>query len=334
MQKVCFSILFITTALVGQKTDLNSFLNDATFYSDNYISTMSDAAVYQSSSAWMTSAKKHKLWDVTVGINTNFFVVPSSDKSFRVSNSDFSFLQIENQNTINAPTALGGSDIYYLTGNLEVAFQPGTTTSIPIRIETPKGIDQNVIVYPYLQASVALWHGTEFSVKYSTKTKLKKSDYQVYGFGLKHNLSQYFSFFQLKKINVALMASFSKEEINFQFLNVSLPYIGSIGIDEIRNKVFTKQFQVNASKEFKKWEFQVGLILNNSDFKYEFAGADSANVSGLKEQLNEKIKEIAKNKTNVIGEFSARYSLNKIFLQPTLAFGKFLNTNIAVQYEF
>ena len=181
---------------------------------------------------------------------------------------------------------------------------------------------------------MALWHGTEFSVKYSTKTKLKKSDYQVYGFGLKHNISQYFSCLHSRKINMAVMASVSKEEVNFQFLNISLPFIGSIGIDEIRNKVFTKQFQVNASKEYKKWEFQVGLIVNNSDFKYEFAGADSANVSGLKEQLNEKIKEIAKNKTNLIGELSARYHLNKIFLQPTLAFGKFLNSNIAIQYEF
>ena len=334
MRNVYWILCIVANSVVGQKTDLNSFLNDAIFFGDKYISTMSDAAVYQSSSAWMTSPRKRKLGAVTVGVNTNFFIVAPNDKTFQVANTDFAFLQIENQNTLNAQTALGGSDVNYLVGNLEVAFQPGIITSIPIRIETPKGIDQNVIIYPYLQAAVSLWYGTEIAVKYSTKTKLKKCDYQVYGFGIKHNLSQYFNYLQANKVHLAAMASLSKEEINFQFLDVAIPYIGSIGIDEIVSKVVTKQFQINVSKDFKNWELQAGLIVNNSDFKYQFAGSDSTNVSGLKEQLNEKIKEIAKNKTNVLGELSARYHLKKIFLQPTLAFGKFLNTNVAVQYEF
>ena len=334
MKAPFYMLLILSSVVFSQKTDFNSFLNDATYYSDKYIATMSDAAVYQSSSAWMSSAKKRKLGAVTLALNSNFFIVPNNDKTFIVANSDFSFLQIENQSTINAQTALGGSAVNYLTGNLDVEFQPGTVTTIPIRIETPKGIDQNVIVYPYLQAAVALWYGTEIAIKYSTKTKLKKGDYQVYGFGLKHNLSQYFKLLQSKKIHVAAMASFSQEEINFQFLEVALPYIGSIGIDEITSKVFTKQFQINISKDIKKWELQAGLIVNNSDYKYEFTGNDSQNVTGIKEQLNEKIKEIAKNKTNFMTEFAARYNFNKIYLQPTVAIGKFINANFSIQYEF
>lgn len=333
--KTIFFLLCIGTSVVfSQKTDFNSFLNDATYYSGKYISTMSDAAVYQSASAWMTSPKKRKLGDVTLGINSNFFIVPQNDKTFQLSNSDFSFLKIENQNSINAETALGGANYNYLVGNLEVEFQPGTVTSIPIRIETPKGIDQNVIIYPYLQASVALWYGTEIAVKYSTKTKLKKGDYQVYGLGLKHNLSQYFKALQAKKVHLATMASFSKEEINFQFIEVALPFIGSIGIDQILSKVYTKQFQINASKEYKNWELMTGFIINNSDFKYQFVGNDSQNVTGVKEQLNEKIKDIAKNKTNFIAELSARYKRKKVYFQPTVAFGKFVNTNFSIQYEF
>ena len=73
---------------------------------------------------------------------------------------------------------------------------------------------------------------------------------------------------------------------------------------------------------------------NNSDFKYQFTGNESQNVSGLRDILNEKIKDIAKNKTNIIGELSCRYNFKKIFLQPTIAFGKFINTNFSVQYEF
>lgn len=334
MKKCFLVLLFVSSLTFGQQTDFNSFLNDATFYSDKYISTMSDAAVYQSSSAWMTSAKKRKLWDVTVGLNSNLFFVPQNDKTFQLSNSDLSFLRIENQNSIDAQTALGGAAVNYLVGNLQIEFQPGTVTNIPIRVETPKGVDQNVIFYPYLQAAVSLWYGTEIALKYSTKTKLKKGDYQVYGFGIKHNVSQYFKGLQEKKIHLAAMASWSREDVNFQFLEVTVPFIGSIGIDEIESKVYTRQFQINASKEYKNWEVLLGVIVNNSDFKYQFTGNESQNVSGLKEILNEKIKEIAKNKTNIIGELSGRYNFKKIFLQPTIAFGKFINTNFSVQYEF
>ena len=31
-----------------------------------------------------------------------------------------------------------------------------------------------------------------------------------------------------------------------------------IGIDEIKSKVYTRQFQINASKEYKNWELMVG----------------------------------------------------------------------------
>ena len=50
--------------------------------------------------------------------------------------------------------------------------------------------------------------------------------------------------------------------------------------------------------------------------------------------FNEKIKDIYKTKTNYLGEVSCRYKINKVFLQSTLAFGKFVNSNFAVQYEF
>ena len=50
--------------------------------------------------------------------------------------------------------------------------------------------------------------------------------------------------------------------------------------------------------------------------------------------LNEKIKDIAKNKTSIMGELSIRYNFKKIYIQPVVAFGRFVNTNFSVQYEF
>lgn len=306
--------------------DLGYLIDDALFFSDKYLTPATDVAVYQSSSGWVTSAKKRKLWDVTLGINTNIFFVPNRNREFQIKNDDFALLTIEGATSATIPTALGNGNQLYLSGDLD-----GET----IRIETPKGINQNIVVYPHLFGALSLWYGTELLVKYSPKVDLKRSKYQVYGFGLKHNISQYFKTLQAKKINLATTASYSNEDVSFAFLDVQTEY-GNLGINQLSGLVNTFQFQINASKEYKKFEFLAGLIGNVSDFEYQLTGPKGAIEATipLQQILNKRLEEIYKTKTNFMGEISGRYQISKIYLQTTIAFGKFVNSNVSVQYEF
>lgn len=306
--------------------DIGHLLNDAIFFSDQYITPATDAAVYQAASGWMTSPKKRKLWDVTLGLHSNVFFVPKRDRSFEIKNSDFSFFQIEGATSATVPTALGNDSQVYLVGDLD---------GQEIRLKSPEGIDQETVFYPYLQGSVGLWFGTEALVKYSTKTKLKKGDYQVYGFGLKHNFSQYFKVLEAKKINLAGLIVYSKEDISFDFISIPTQY-GSLGINRLNGLVDTWQFELNGSKEFRNFELMAGIIANTSKFKYVVGGDKGGieDVIPLQEILNKKLEEIYKTKTNVIGEISGRYQIKKVFLQSVIGFGKFVNTNFSVQYEF
>ena len=308
------------------------FLNDATAYSDKYVTPATDAAVYQSSSGWMSSAKKRKLFAVTLGVYGNAFLVPKSDRSFEIKNSDFSFFTIQNANSepissATVPTALGNEEQYYLVGQLDSNNQ--------INMETPKGINQESIVYPYLQGSISLWKGLEVVGKYSSKVKLKRGNYQVYGFGLKHNFSQYLSSLTKHKINLAALVAFSKEDISFDFLDTYTSY-GNLGINRITGKVETSQFQISASKEWKKFELMLSSITNRSDIKYFLTGEKGQieEVIPVQYILNEKLKDIYKTKFNSIWEISGRYQFNKFYVQSSVAFGKFVNTNLSVQYEF
>lgn len=306
--------------------EIGYLLNDALFFSNQYITPATDAAVYQAASGWMSSPKKRKLWDVTLGLHTNLFFVPKRDRSFQIQNSDFQFFQIEGATSATVPTALGNDNQVYLVGDLD---------GQQIRLKTPEGVNQETIFYPYLQGSLALPYGIEIVGKYSTKTKLKRGDYQVYGFGLKHNFSQYFKKLELKKINLAAMVLYSKEDISFDFISISTQY-GSLGINRLNGLVDTWQFQVNGSKEFRNFELMAGIIANTSHFKYEVGGerGEIEDVIPLREILNKKLEEIYKTKTNLIGELSGRYKINKVYLQSVIGFGKFLNTNFSVQYEF
>ena len=332
-----FGLVF--TLFIGNKANSQNFqtliqidnlLNDAVNYSDRFITPATDGAVYQSSSNWIATPKKKKLWDVTIGIHNNLFFVPKSDRKFTITNADFTFFQIENAESAIVPTAMGNDNQIYLSGTID----DGQTQN-PIRLKTPEGIDQETIYYPYLQGSVGLWNGTEFIVKYSGKVKLKKSDYYVYGFGLKHNLSQYFKKIEEKKYYVSTFLGYSKEDISFHFLDVQTDY-GNLGLNQITGIANTWQLQINASKELGNFEFMTAFIGNTSNFTYHVDGPKGEVEAYIPVQsiFNRKLENIYKTKINIIGELAARYKINKFFIQTSLAFGKFVNSNLSLQYEF
>ena len=309
---------------------VSNMIDDALFFANIYITPATDAAIYQSSPNWVTTPQKKKLWDATLSFHSNFFFVPNKNSSFVINNSDFKFFKIENATSATVPTSLGSDNQVVLIGQIN----DGVNNN-EVKVKTPKGIDSNSIIYPYLQGSLGLLYGTELVVKYSTKVKLKKSKYQVYGIGLKHNLSQYFKKSELKKIYFSGLIGYSKEEISFDLLSPNNTY-GTFGLNQITGLVNTWQLQVNGSKKFKKLELMAALISNFSSVKYEVGGQENQSEISLAVQplINSKLTEISATKTNLLGEVALRYQIGKVFLQSSLDFGKFVNSNLSVQYEF
>lgn len=341
MKKIVLFLFFLSNSLFAQispeqLTDIGNLLDDAIFFSNKFITPATDASVYEQSSSWVYTAKKKKLWDVSLSVHGNLFFVPNNDRKFIINNTDFKFFKIAR--TIN------GQDLIISSASVPTAMGPISHTRLvgqigdsKVRIWTPDGINENVVAYPYFQGSLGLWNGTELISKYSTKVNLKGGKYQVYGFGLKHNLSQYFKYLERKKINIAALMAYSKEDLTFKFLDVTTDY-GTLGINQITSLVDTYQFQISASKEWNRFEFIVGSIVNKSNFNYQITGPkgtiDTYFEPSFQEIVNIRLKEINKTKYNYLGEISCRYKMNKMFLQSTLAFGKFVNSNIALEYEF
>lgn len=319
--------VFSQSAEALQQVD--DLLTDALFFSKQYLTPATDAAIYQASSAWVLTPQKAKLWEVTVSVHANAFFVPKSNRRFSIRNSDFTFFEIEGATSASVPTALGNDDQVYLVGQID----DGANQN-PVRLKTPEGIDAEVIVYPYLQGTVGLLYGTELIVKYSTKVKLKRGNYQVYGGGLKHNLSQYFPAMEAKNYYLSVMAGYSKEEISFGFLDAQTSY-GNLGLNEITGEVATWQFQANASKKWNNFEVMGGLIANTSEIEYSVGGPKGEIESAIPVQyiINRKLEDIYATKTNFIGEASVRYTFGKFGVQSVTAFGKFINTNLSIQYQ-
>ncbi|MFT3796788.1 DUF6588 family protein [Flavobacterium sp.] len=311
--------------------DVSNFLQDALWYADTFITPATDAAVYQASSSWVATPQKKKLWDVNVSIHTNAFFVPKKNREFTVTNDDLAFFRIEDgRESATVQTALGNDEQIYLVGELgegEDAQQ--------VRLKTPEGIDMSTVVYPYIQASLGMWYGTEIIGKYSYKVKLKRGYYRVYGGGIKHNLSQYFKSLEAKNLHFSAFAGYSNEEISFGFLNAQTEQYGQFGLNEITGFVDTYQFQLNGSKKWQNVEVMGALIANTSDIKYEVGGTSGTPffIAPIKQYVNDQLEQIYKTRTNVIGEVSGRYQFGHFFAQASFAFGKFANSNLSIQYE-
>lgn len=157
----------------------------------------------------------------------------------------------------------------------------------------------------------------------------------MYGFGLKHNFSQYFPKVESKNIHFALATIYSKEDISFDFLDIDTAY-GNLGINNLNGLVDTFHFQLSASREIKRFELITNFIVNHSSFEYVVSGEKGSieEVVPIQSVINGLLERIAEDKTNVLGEISGRYQISKIYLQSSIAFGKFVNANIGVQYQF
>lgn len=326
MRKFAFVILsFFGLTFVQAQTleeQIGYLLSDALFYSGKYVTPATDGAVYQASASWMNSAKKKKKWELDFGLHANVFFVPKNDRSFKISNDDFQFFEIEGYSEAEVPTALGDDAQVFLVGDLD---------GEQIRFKTPEGINQETVVYPYLQASLGLPYGFEVVGRYSTRTKLKKGDYQVYGFGLKHNFSQYFPKLETKKINLAFQTMYSNEEIRFDFLDIQTTN-GSLGLNKFTSEVNTYHFQLAVSKEINSFELMGSFIANVSEFNYSVSGDNESSIYA--QAVNQLIPQLEETKWNYIGEVSANYFFNDFFIKSSFSFGKFANINLGLNYTF
>jgi hypothetical protein len=320
-------ILLCTGRVAAQAEELEQIghlLNDALFFSDQYVTPATDAAVYQSVSGWIRSPKKPALWDVGIAIHANVFFTPQKDRTFTIYNSDFTFFRLQEGTSATVPTAVGNDYQVKLSGMLGDS---------EVELKTPEGIDMKTVAYPYLQGSLGLPFGTQLVIKYSPEVDLKKSKYQVYGFGLMHNVSQYFKPLESKKINVAVLAAYSKEDVSFNFLDIQTDY-GTLGINTIQGLVDTWQFQGSASKEFGNWEAMGSFMVTTSKVEYKVSGETGTveEILPFQSIVNTRLKEIYKTRVNYIGEAAIKYNIGKFNIQTILAFGKFVNTNVSLQY--
>ncbi len=210
----CFS-----PSAYGQLTNVDVFIQagaaDAEALSKAYLAPVGRGFGADLNSGWANTAKTHGLLGFDITIMGSAAVTPGSDKSFDLSTLDLQHIRLSNPTANStAPTVIGsdnaGPQVDIFVNNPFT----GQDEKIGESFELPPGLDFNYVPSPMVQASVGLLMNTDVIIRYFPDTEIDKDIGKagLFGFGLKHDLLQYFPGGGLLPIDLSLLVGWTSFE--------------------------------------------------------------------------------------------------------------------------
>ena len=301
-------------------------LGDVFFLSENYITGGADAVVYQSTSAWSSTAKSLDLFKIDASFHINSLFIPESKRTFSVQNSDFNLLQVQDAESVTLPTVLGGDTTTFFNFNFE---------GEPVDFQSLEGVGRTQLYHPFLQASIGLWKKTELTARYSPDIEISDVEYRLFGIGIKHNMNQYFKKSTGENpIEVALQVAYSRLNSNLLLDALQLDFQdfgidSSLSVNEWNINTDSWLFQALASKRFENFEFFGGIGIVTSDVHFVINGEETFALglfNGLLEQLETKV-------STVKSDLGVNYHFGKFYVSSILTIGEFVNYNASFHYK-
>jgi len=322
MRNLSLLFIFSTSIAFAQLEDVGDIAEDLVFLSAQYVDPAAEAAVYQSSGGWFTSAKKKELWELEVSIQGNILFIPNKNRDFLINEDQLQNIEIQGlESTALSPTALGGDNTVVLEGHIGDDF---------FEFDSPEGLNESYVKHAQLQAGLGLWYGTTFIVRYSPKIKFDKTYYQILGVGLQHNISQWIPFLKDSSFDVAGLITYSDYTVSDNFSDIKLP-LGTV-LNSVKVDGESFMFNVIASKQVKNFNFSTALGLTATNFEYTIGGDVGAlDVLSI---LNQALNEADNSLNNFKIDLGVDYKIHDFSVNTMLTFGKYTNLIFGVNYNF
>ncbi|MDP4187561.1 MAG: hypothetical protein Q8910_18770 [Bacteroidota bacterium] len=184
---------------------------DAQLLFKNYLRPYANALGTDLNAGWYSTAKPHKLGGFDLTVSASAVFIPSSDKTFDLTQIGLSSSAHPSANI--APTAAGkkesGPQINYTTT------VNGTTTTYA-SYRTPQGTGMSILPAPMAQVGIGLIKGTEIIGRYCPDVKVGDAGtFGLWGVGVKHSLKQWIPVIdRLPFFNLSFMGGYSQLKSN------------------------------------------------------------------------------------------------------------------------
>ena len=331
-----FSIFIIATTVKSQ--DLDMFLlakGDASLLFQNYMNPVMKGMQYSLNNGWYHTAKTHKKLGFDISINLNAAIVPNSSRTFVFNASNYQYLSLENgSNTMN--TIMGGKNDQTIGIRI-----PQANDYKVAQFTMPDGIGNDLplkaVPSPMVQASVGLLGNTDISVRMMPAVNSKDFSGNLFGFGIKHNIMQYFGPLDKLPLNVSIFGGYTSMKADYNLSGNS----GLAGNNQIAAfDISAYTFQALASLDLPIISFYggIGYERGNSTFKikgsYELSYTLESNNTTVTETVVDPIN--MKFKTNSVrGTIGARLNLAffKLYADYTIKNYNTISTGIAFSFR-
>jgi hypothetical protein len=309
--------------------------SDANLLIKNFLEPVNEGMLFNLNNGWYHTAKTHKKFGFDITVNANASIVPSKSRSFEFIASEYQYLTLESgSSTIN--NAMGGKNNSKIgvripeAGNVKVA-----------QFTMPNGIGDdlpfNAAPTPMIQASVGLFLDTDIAIRYLPKTNTNEFESNLFGFGIKHNLMQYFEPLDKLPLNISLFAGYTSMDTYYD-LN-AIPDLPGANQEAIFNlKAYT--VQALASLDFPVVTLYGGIGFENGTSELKMKGTYelSYTLEGTNTTVSETITNPINMKFNIDGvRATAGVRLNlaffKIFADYTMHEYNTISTGIAFSFR-
>ncbi|MDG1823075.1 MAG: hypothetical protein P8H25_06870 [Flavobacteriaceae bacterium] len=320
-----FALLATTFSSAQLFDDLANLLKaseeDYNILADAYTAPLGQSLTHSLSNGWLTTAKTHKKLGVDFTIGLVYPRVPDAAKKIDIEGLGLTSL------TSDKPTA---SSIFGPSQSTDFTYTlPGT--GIDETVTMPGGIEDDLIsnsfITPYAQLGVGLFFDTDLIVRYVPNIENSGVEFSMYGFGLKHNLMQYFGPLDKLPLNVSALASYSKLSSSYELSSANpdqkVTYDVGAFLTQLTASIDLPIVSVMAGFGYSKGTANMDMLGN-----YTVGFVDNTNIS-----LNDPIS-IEQTYTGTHGVVGIRFSffVLKTFVQYTIQ--EYNTLNFGVSFSF
>ena len=328
MKNLFFSlILFFAvsqSALSQQLDDTRRFIDDMLMLAERFAQPAADAAGYQASAGWFSSAAILDPWEFRVSIHGNALIIPEDRKTFSLQNSELQLLQIEGIQSTNLPTAFGGATGTFFTGELEFT-NPinGETVTESVRFPAFEGIGRNFVPHAFAQIAIGLPAGSEITLRAMPEITIDGVTASTFGAGIKHNFSQYFSYNEPEDWQLAGAIAYSKLKVEYGFVPIEVEQYLMMNLVDVDADLW--MIEAIASKRWGYFELFGAAGAAISNFSYEMGGGGP-----ILFLVNSEIDNLENSQTQFKGDLGFNLHLGVFRLSAMATVGEFLNANMGL----
>tara|TARA_B100000900_G_C20557250_1_gene707319 strand:+ start:604 stop:1629 length:1026 start_codon:yes stop_codon:yes gene_type:complete len=319
MKNLIFSILslsFSVTSVNAQLFDgieniLLTSTEDARILAEGYTAPIGKTLTYALNSGWATSAKTHKKlgFGLTIGGAAPF--VPDVDQVFTPTGLTSLSVPSGSLSTVfgkGGDQELNFSFSESVLGN-EIEYEGKLSFPGGLKDELPLG----TVPAPIVQASVGVVFDTDLLVRFIPTMEMQGSTFSLTGFGLKHNIMQYFGPLDKLPLNVSLLAAISKASFEYDLSDST--FGGNSTNRKMTFEADTFTIQALASIDLPIISAFAGLGYNAGDSQFNVSGDYSIDygITGIGPRILKDPISIASDASGVMGIVGAR--LNLLFLK-------------------